>query len=271
LKPSIRRYAPALSVVILAAAFVAACGQITTSEEAQSAAGVRVVQPTTAKLVQADFCADAESASCTPTGAHGALAVNFVTGHAGYECKECHYVGGRLAFKPASKGGLAFLPAPNPTPTFDATAKTCSNVACHSVPAGTFSYYFPDGDGNPVLNTVPYGGGTGSATPMWYATGLGCAACHANPPDYQGVKYLWHSGFHGNQGPTGAYNQCQLCHNDAVSTNGVATGFRPGNCNASTGQPVTGTPPGSVLCASYHSNGAVGVVANFRTACFGCH
>ena len=258
---SIRRRWLALSVVIVAAAAVAACGPVTTSEEAQPAGGLRAVQPSTSKLVQSQVCADGQV--CAPTGAHAK--------HGAFDCKVCHAFGGWFAFQ---NPGPAYLPNSTGTPSapsFDATTKTCSNVACHSVPPGTFSYYFPGGDGEPALNTVPYGGASGSAAPMWYDTALGCAACHGNPPLYNDVAYVWHSGFHGNQGPTGANNQCQLCHNDAVSTNGTATGLRPGNCNPVTGLPVTGTPAGSVPCASFHANGTVGVVENFTSACFGCH
>jgi predicted CxxxxCH...CXXCH cytochrome family protein len=199
--------------------------------------------------------------ACVPTGAHGK--------HGTYTCATCHYCAGTVSFDPT---GLAVNPG-GPAPVFDATAKTCSNVKCHSVPAGTFSYYFPDGDGNPVLNTVSYGGTGGGSTPSWYippGTG-GCGTCHQNPPTYNGQKYVWHSGYHGNQGPTGAYNQCQLCHSDAVSTNGVATGLSTGNCNPTTLQPVTGTPPGSVPCSTFHANGTMNVTAAFKTACFGCH
>jgi hypothetical protein len=264
-KQSIRRHWLALSVVIVAAAAVAACGQITTSEEAQPAGGLRAFQPSTAKLVQADFCDDAE-AGCPPTGAHGALAVNFVTGHAGFECKECHYVGGRLAFKPASKGGLAFLPAPGPRPSFDASSKTCSNVACHTVTKGTFSYYFPGGDGEPVLNTVDYGGGTPQPTPSWYATGASCSACHVSPPVYGGVPYAWHSGLHGG---SVANNNCQLCHLDAVSVYLGAGNWTAVGLSTATNCTVKGVP--NQPCSLLHANGTVNVNATFKSTCFGCH
>lgn len=199
----------------------------------------------TVALVQDEVCADGD-VSCTPTGAHGK--------HAGFDCKACHKYGGRLSFDksgPAYKVGW-------PAPTFDATTKTCTNVACHGVPNGTFSYYFPGGDGEPVLNTVTYGSSTaavGATSPPWNATPSSgsCNGCHGNPPrNGSNGSNVWHSGYHGNQGPTGALNQCQFCHPDAISTNGVATGINIAN-------------------AAKHADGIVQVQATFKSSCFGCH
>jgi hypothetical protein len=243
---------PALVVLFVVALVVAGCGQVTNGEANGQGTTLQHVAQAPAQLVQADFCVNAEDPSCTPTGAHGVLALSYVTGHAGFECKECHYVGGRLAFKPASKGGKAFLAA-GPAPTFDAAAKTCSNVACHTVPAGTYSYYFPDGSGDPQLNTVKYGGGPPRPTPSWYTTGAAaCTACHDDPPrNGSDGSNVWHSGLHGNQGPTGARNQCQFCHPDASSpNNGI-------------GDTITN--------AALHANGTVNVQATFTSSCFGCH
>jgi hypothetical protein len=198
------------------------------------------------KMTQDEVCVDGDP-SCTPTGNHGPL--TSVAGHYAFDCKVCHNVGGRLAFQ---KNGRAFMTGSSLLPTFDATAKTCSNIACHAIPAGTFSYYFPDGNGDPVLNTVSYGGGAPHTTPTWYATGaLACAACHGDPPRDPGDAGPWHSGVHGNQGLTGPYNQCQLCHPDATS---------PGN-----GIGDTITNP------LLHANGTVDVQAAFKPACFNCH
>jgi hypothetical protein len=171
------------------------------------------------------------------TGAHAK--------HAVFDCQVCHYVGGVLCFDisgPAVASGA-------PLPSFDATAKTCSNIACHGVPAGTFSYYFIGGDGEAVLNTVSYGGSMVS-TPSWYATGLGCAACHGNPPrNGSNGSNVWHSGLHAG-GPTAAPNQCQFCHPDATGSNGVGT---------------------AITNPALHGNGVVNVQATFRSSCFGCH
>jgi hypothetical protein len=259
---------PALPVAVVLALVVAACGQATNSEGNGQGSTIRNVARAPATLAQADFCVDAESSSCEPTGAHGPLAVSFVTGHSGFECKECHYVGGRLAFKPASKGGLAFRPAPNPPPTFDAGAKTCSNIACHGVPAGQYSYYFPgnednDGDGypDPELKTVNYGGTVAATTPSWYATGASCTACHGNPPaNGSDGSNTWHSGNHANSqnvGPTGP-NECELCHN------------LPTNVNSPIVRSVNGAGT-VVLQPTFHATGAVNVNARFRSQCFGCH
>lgn len=173
----------------------------------------------------------------TGTGAHAK--------HAAFDCQVCHYVGGVLCF---DINGPAVAPG-SPLPGFDVTAKTCSNIACHGIPAGTFSYYFPGGDGEPVLNTVTYGGAM-VPTPSWYATGLGCGACHGNPPrNGSNGSNVWHSGFHAG-GPTTAPNQCQFCHPNATGTNGIGTA-------------ITNT--------ALHANGAVNVQARFTSSCFGCH
>jgi len=203
----------------------------------------------TRELTQAEVCVDGDEA-CTPTGNHGLIAPYPPTGHGTFLCQVCHNVGGRLAFQ---KNGLAYLGPGLPTPTFDATAKTCSNIACHAIKQGTFNYYFPDGAGDPQLNTVTYGGAAPKTTPSWYATGaIGCAACHDDPPrNGSNGSNVWHSGQHGNQGPTGAYNQCQFCHPDASS---------PGN---NIGDTITN--------ATLHANGTVNVQATFRSACFNCH
>src|SRR6185369_3361835 len=128
-------------------------------------------------MIQSEVCLDGDP-SCTPSGAHGGPATQ-PSGHFAFDCRVCHKVGGRLSF---DKAGPAYA-AGKPTPSFDATTKTCSNIACHGVPSGTFSYYFPGGDGEPVLNTVTYGGSAMSATPSWYSTGsAACTACHGDPP-----------------------------------------------------------------------------------------
>ena len=240
--------------VVVAAVFVAACGELPVGEagvrvgpasEAQQGSGLLRVPQGTAKLTQADVCVDASAPSCTPTGAHGK--------HDAFDCKECHFVGGRLAFKVS---GLAYgsgWTSAKPRPGFDATpgVKTCSNVACHGVPAGTFSFYFPGGDGEPVLNTVNVYGNTTGVTPSWYATGSTCTGCHPNPPrNGTDGSNVWHSGNHGNQGPTGARNQCQFCHPDATGSNGVGT---------------------AITSPALHGNGVYNVQASFTSACFSCH
>lgn len=202
----------------------------------------------TVAMIQSDVCIDGDP-SCTPTGAHGSPSIQ-PAGHYAFDCKVCHKVGGRLSF---DKNGPAYAVG-KPAPTFDATAKTCANIACHGVPSGTFSYYFPDGTGEPVLNTVTYGGSPSSATtPSWYSTGAtSCTGCHGDPPtNGSNGSNVWHSGYHGGGGPTSAQNQCQFCHPDASS---------PGN---GIGDTITTT--------SLHANGTVNVQATFKSSCFGCH
>jgi predicted CxxxxCH...CXXCH cytochrome family protein len=142
--------------------------------------------------------------------------------------------------------------AGTPAPSFDSTAKTCSNIACHTVSAGTYSYYFPGGNGDAVLKTVNIYGNAGGTTPSWYSIGTSCTACHNDPPS-NGTdgSNIWHSGYHGGQGPTGPYNQCQLCHPDASSpNNGI-------------GDTITNP--------LLHGDGTYNVQPAFSSPCFGCH
>lgn len=177
--------------------------------------------------------------ACSPSGAHAK--------HAFTSCTTCHNCGGVLQFDPA---GAAII-AGGPLPTFDAVGKACSSVACHGVAAGTFTYSFPDANGDPQYVTVTYGG-TSRTTPSWYSVGAACTACHDDPPrSGSSGSNAWHSGYHGGQGPTGTRNQCQFCHPDASS---------PGN-----GVGDTITDP------SLHANGVVNVQATFTSACFSCH
>lgn len=241
MKRSVRQSSLALSFVVLVAAVVAACGQVTTGEESQPVRGIRAAGPASASLTAEQTCVPGEPA-CTPTGAHAKHTT---------DCTECHAVAGRLAFK---LNGLAYGPgwtSAKPRPTFDAVAKTCSNVACHAMPSGSFSYFFPGGDGEPVYNTVTIAGSAGRTTPSWYATGSStCTGCHDNPPrNGSSGSNVWHSGYH-NGGPNDPPNQCQYCHPDATGANGVGT---------------------AITNPSLHGNGVFNVQARFTSACFGCH
>jgi len=226
-------------IALLSMLAAAGCGGGLADEAGEPAATAATPRPTattSAALTQDEVCLDGDPA-CTPTGAHAK--------HGAFACSVCHKVAGRLSF---DRTGPAYR-AGNPAPTFDATAKTCSNVACHGVAAGTFTYTVWDwGLDQPVDVTISYGGSV-STTPSWYVTGAaGCTACHGDPPQN---GYAWHTGNHGGQGPTGARNQCQFCHPDASS---------PGN-----GIGDTITNP------LMHANGTLDVQATFTTACFGCH
>ena len=205
----------------------------------------------------------------TPTGAHGlpAYVAGGPTQHGKYECRVCHLVGGVLSFDP---NGLAVAPG-KPLPSFDAITKTCSNIACHGVPAGTFSYYFPgnemDEEGYPIpeLKTVTVYGNSGGTTPSWYATGsVACSACHLNPPRLgTDGSNAWHSGFHANNQNVGPIepNACELCHNKYE----IATNTYSPIAQSSNG---LGT---AILIPALHGNGVYNIAARFRSQCFGCH
>jgi hypothetical protein len=180
--------------------------------------------------------------TCSPSGGHGK--------HAPFACATCHVCGGVLSFDPA---GPAVAPG-MPLPSFDATTKTCASVACHGMYSGTFTYWRQGGDGEAEQNTVSYQG-SGGNTPSWYASGLGCGACHGNPPR----NFVWH----GNHSTTNSgLNDCQLCHPDAVGLNGVGTALSTAtNCG----------PTANLPCATLHRNGVVDVQPRFKSTCFGCH
>ncbi len=220
-------------------------------------------------LTQDEVCVVGDPA-CTPTGAH--------VKHTPV-CSVCHSVAGRLAFDPngpAYRTGL-------PTPSFDATAKSCSNVACHAVSPGTFSYYFPgdevDADGYPipVLKTVNYGGGTPSSTPNWYTTGQTCSACHGNPPaNGSDGSNAWHSSYHANNQYVGPINPnaCELCHNDPTQPYGTWVPIALSAVGADGkyhGYQINTAIVNNKAAAAQHANGTASVLAQFRTQCFGCH
>ena len=212
------------------AALAAGCGQ-------DERAGLHQTANRPAALVQSEVLPT--GGLCVPNGAH----LNHA--NAGFDCKVCHLCGGVLQFDPA---GPAIAPG-QPPPAFDAVAKTCSNVACHTVPLGTFSFPSQGGDGEVYTEVVTYGGAPPRVTPSWYTTGSACTACHDNPPrNGSNGSNVWHSGNHGNQGPTGARNQCQFCHPAAYSpNNGI----------------------GTVMV--HRADKVVQVQAPFISACFGCH
>jgi hypothetical protein len=207
--------------------------------------------------------------SCSATDATGA---HFK--HSGFDCKVCHMVGGVMCFDPA---GPATSPTATIPPSFDATAKTCSNIKCHGVSAGTFSYYFPgnetDADGYPIpeLVTVNVYGNPGGNTPSWYTTGIGCTGCHNNPPaNGTSGSNAWHSGFHANNQNVGAINPnaCELCHNDPTKPYGTWVPIAFSQVGADGKYHGYQINPAA---AAQHANGTYTVLGKFVSQCFGCH
>ncbi len=175
------------------------------------------------------------------------------------QCADCHSAhGGMMGTALIGFGPRAYA-AGQPAPTFDPAAKTCSNVACHMVPAGNFTYYFPGGDGEVVETTVGYGGVPVTTPPWNQALSGACRACHTAPPTPS--RGAWHSGFHGNTAAA-ALNACSLCHPDVVlTTTGELALSTATNCGPLRNQP----------CAALHRNGAVDVQPRWKSSCFGCH
>lgn len=198
--------------------------------------------------------------ACTPTGRH--------VEHNTFGCATCHQCEGTVSFDPAVAG---------PNAAFDATTKTCSNVACHGFPAGTYTYYTWDWAIEDVVAvTIPYGGEEGAGAASWYADPgtTSCDACHGYPTTYAGVARAWHSGVHAYSfTPNG--NACQLCHPHVKGA--YVYGGLPSYVGTSGGL-VTSCPPGTfcaaqgtILDASLHRNGVVDVSATFSSTCNGCH
>lgn len=152
-------------------------------------------------------------------------------------CTDCHGGHGTALKFPA----IAQIPG-RPAPSFDATAHTCSNVSCHSVPVGTYTYWAIGGDGEAYVNSVEYGGAV--TTPSYFEAVLGaCRSCHASPPSP--AAGAWHSLSHGGGGVRA---ECSLCHPGVGKVDGKLV--------------ITGTT---------HRNGAVDVAPKWRSTCFGCH
>lgn len=196
--------------------------------------------------------------ACAPTGKH--------LEHRAYGCATCHQCEGTVSFDGSVAGANA---------AFDATAKTCSNVACHATPTGTYTYSKWDwGLEDMVQVSIPYGGGT-PPTADWYAApGEGCGVCHGYPPKYNGAAYTWHSGVHGGS-TTQMANTCQLCHPNA--TGAYVYGGPPSRL-ATTGGLITSCAPGTYCSApgvitnpSLHGNGTIDVAPGWTSACGNCH
>ena len=178
------------------------------------------------------------SYACNPGGAH--------MKHSTFKCTDCHMMHGGERFNPLGPAVIqATLSNPSPPkPGFNPMDNSCSNIACHGVPAGVFYYYFPGGDGEPELHAVNYGGTMAANTPSWYANGAACGSCHGNPSPY----YTWHSGRHATN--IAGANECQFCHPDASGSGGHGT---------------------TITNTALHKNGSVEVQARFTSKCFGCH
>jgi hypothetical protein len=201
-----------------------------------------------------NFCLDSNNNNLCPDAVH-VKHQKFMN-----DCQGCHDLSGSFDvsaafYKDSSKpafiaGGAApvYTPSGNWNTTPTTVSATCSNIACHNVTSGTFSYYFPGGDGEPELITVTTGG-VSSATASWQDNSVtSCNSCHGNPPS----GYTWHSGYHG--GNIAGANNCEFCHPDAKS-------------NTSNGIIISNvlTDPG------LHKNGTINVLAKYTTRCFGCH
>lgn len=230
--------------IAAAALAVAGCQQATEVQGSADDAALTVVVPT--------------GQSCSPTGKHYS--------HRSLACATCHQCAGTLSFDAARAG---------PSAAFDATTKNCSNIQCHGVTSGTFTYATWDwGADELVYVSVPYGGSSGSGAPNWYSAGggSGCNACHGYPPTYNGAAYAWHSGSHGYGLTNG--NACQLCHPGVSGA--YVWGGPPSFASTSAGL-VGSCAPGTycsapgVITGTTHGNGTLDVTPAWDSRCIGCH
>jgi len=131
------------------------------------------------------------------------------------------------------------------SPFWNRVDATCSSTYCHGNYSGTYAYDVYDyGSDAYFTKYASYVGK--NAIPTWTDGPMTCASCHGNPPANTGV---WHSGSHGYQG-LDAYNECQTCHPDATSVDGVGT---------------------AITSPHQHVNGTIEVTPRWTTRCFGCH
>ncbi len=185
------------------------------------------------------------TASGRPAGAHVAHVNPSTVRAAPVRCAECH----RDAVPPASASHLSGLAdvrfggratsggaAPSYVP-----GAGCAATYCHGNYSGTFEYSVWDwGADEAVIVTVSYAGAM--ATPSWTDGPMTCGSCHGAPPG--------NGDWHGHHGSLPQHRECQLCHPDATSVNGVPT---------------------AITNPALHVNGTVDVTPRWGSACFGCH
>ena len=191
--------------------------------------------------------AEEEAAAKLRAAPRGMASAVAASGHSihmndvGMACTDCHTPHGGSFVSIFRFPASAYIPN-GPAPSLDTVAKTCSNVACHMVPVGSYAYWAIGGDGEPFLNEVSYGGPV--VTPPWTEALRGaCRACHGSPPSP--AAGAWHSAMHGGGG---ARAECSLCHPGVTMVNGEL-----------------------VLSGTTHKNGVVDVTPKWKSTCFGCH
>jgi predicted CxxxxCH...CXXCH cytochrome family protein len=116
----------------------------------------------------------------------------------------------------------------------------CSATYCHGSYSGVYEYTSWNGEVEEPASAAYEGA---RATPRWTDGPTTCASCHGAPP----ATGTWHTPFHGNQPQ---HRECQLCHPDATSVNGV---------------------PAAITLPAMHVDGVVDVTPLWASACFNCH
>ena len=194
-----------------------------------------------APIAEEEAAASLRKAPRGMASAVAASAHSIHTNDAGMQCTDCHTPHG-MSFVSLFRFPPAAIIPNGPAPSLDTVTKTCSNVACHMVPVGTYAVLGDGGDGEAYLNEVTYGGPV--TTPPWGEALRGaCRACHGSPPSP--AVGAWHSPTHGGGGTRA---ECSLCHPGVTKVNGEL-----------------------VLSGTTHKNGVVDVAPRWRSTCFGCH
>lgn len=117
-----------------------------------------------APIAEEEAAASLRKAPRGMASAVAASAHSIHTNDAGMQCTDCHTPHG-MSFVSLFRFPPAAIIPNGPAPSLDTVTKTCSNVACHMVPVGTYAYWAMGGDGEAYLNEVTYGGPV--TTPPW--------------------------------------------------------------------------------------------------------
>ena len=243
--------------------------------------GTQLTAPFTRPVQTPFVTSDATATDITnPTNSGTGVQVHADHASQNIACKTCHLVGGVVQFDPAgpavmpgtyqvnSAGKVTAILNQAQVPTYDPTHGTCSNIYCHWVKPGTFTYYDNSLGAN---NTVPYGTPLPATTPDWYSTAgpsASCTGCHGYPPYTAPNQYVWHSSWHGGVNINSSLNPdfmqanyCSTCHPDVHTVvNGTI-----GTAGA---QLVT-----TITNPSMHNNGVVNVDESGQGygSCVYCH
>ena len=204
MKQSIRQHWLAISVVIVAAVVVAACGQVTTSEEAPVARrGLRAAEADDRQAGRRPTCASTATRAARRPVRTGSTAASTA------RCATQWEGGSRSRRRPSPRP----IGAGSPAPTFDATAEDLLERRLPRGAAGHVQLLLPRQRGRGRGRVSRRGAqdrelrrhaGREHAL-LVRDRRAACTACHGNPPaNGSDGSNAWHSGFHANNQNVGA-------------------------------------------------------------------